>query len=62
MTVVCMNITAFTTLKLFPELAKMISVHGCMLVFAGSCIIGTVFVVLVVKETKGKDMNQINKN
>lgn len=56
---VCMNITSFICLKLFPILMTIIGLHGCMLTLATACIIGSSYVYFAVKETKGISMDSI---
>lgn len=58
---VFLNIISFVCLKLFPVLMVMIGLHGCMLIFAIACVLGSGYVYFVIKETKGKPMDNINK-
>lgn len=51
-----MDVALFLTLKLFPLLLPEIQLHGCLLVFAVSCIIATFFVTFVMRETKATSM------
>jgi hypothetical protein len=37
----------------------MLGMQGCMLIFAVTCFVGTLFVLLVLPETKGKRIETI---
>lgn len=54
------SIFSFTMLKSFPYLLFHLGLHGCMLVFVCVGVLGIIFVVFVVPETKGKDLNVLN--
>uniref|UniRef100_A0A1L8DF24 Putative facilitated trehalose transporter tret1 n=1 Tax=Nyssomyia neivai TaxID=330878 RepID=A0A1L8DF24_9DIPT len=51
---VTISISAFVILKAMPILMTSIQLFGCLWLFAGFCIIGAIFIALVVPETKGK--------
>lgn len=55
---VVMNIFAFFINKSYPILMKIIELQGCLIIFCVSCILGTIFALIFVEETKGKDLNQ----
>lgn len=54
-----LNIFAFVCAKLFPLLIDIIGLHGCMMIFAFNCIVGSFFIFFVVDETRGKHMDQV---
>lgn len=51
------NIFAFVAVKTFPILNEIIELHENCVIFAISCMVGCLFIVLIVPETKGKDLN-----
>lgn len=51
------NIVAFLGDKYFPILLDIIELHGCLMIFAINCCIGTLFVVFYMKETKGRSLD-----
>lgn len=58
----CMTIMwsiTFVMVKCLPFLYGIIGFHGSMFLFAGICIVGELFIVLFVPETKGKSYEQI---
>lgn len=58
-----LNVFTFILAKIFPMLSKTITLKGCILFFSVSCIIGAIFMIVYIKETKGKDLNTVaNKN
>lgn len=56
------SLSAFTAVKLFPILVELLDLHGCMLIYGIGCFVGAIFVVLVLKETSGKSLDDIGKN
>ncbi|XP_031619137.1 facilitated trehalose transporter Tret1-like [Contarinia nasturtii] len=50
------NIVNFFADKYFPILLKGIHLHGCLMIFAVNCFLGTLFVVFYMKETKGRSL------
>lgn len=58
----CMNfvwITTFIMVKLLPFMTDSLGLHGAMFSFAVVCILGAIFVLLYLPETKGKSYEQI---
>lgn len=53
---------SFTATKLMPELTAMLGFHGTMFLFAGICLLGTIFFMLVLPETKGKSYQEIQNS
>lgn len=51
------NIFAFAVTKSFPILSEIIDMDGCVLIMSVSSIVGVVFVVFVMEETKGKNLD-----
>lgn len=56
-----LNIILFLITKAFPVLMEAIGLQGCLMIFCVSCTFGTLFAILFVEETKGKDLNMINE-
>lgn len=48
-----MNAVSFGLLKLFPIFMVIIDLHGCMAFLATFCVLGSLYVYFIVKETKG---------
>lgn len=53
------NVITFLFVKLFPILLNIINLHGCLIIFGVGCIIGTIFVLFVLEETKGKSLDDV---
>lgn len=53
------NLTCFVFLKLFPPLLKSIRLYGCMSICAILCIVGTIFIAIVLKETSGQCLDNV---
>lgn len=50
-----------TVLALFPIVVKYIGVSGCMWFFSGFCVFGAVFIYVLMPETKGKSIYEIQE-
>lgn len=55
------------TLKFFPIMVELLELHMCMWIFAAISVVGIIFVVTVVPETKGKNLtvalqNEVKEN
>lgn len=53
---------AFVLLKFFPVISEAIGMHSCVAFFAVASFMGTLFVVFVMPETKGKSFEEIQRN
>lgn len=53
------NFLSFCVVKFLPSMIDTFGFHISMFFFAGICIMGTVFIVIFVPETKGKSYEQI---
>lgn len=40
---------------------RIIGLHGCMLIYAVTCTLGALFVLMVMEETKGRSLEQVDK-
>lgn len=56
---ISMNVFLFIIVKLYPLLVEIIKTEGCMLFFGITCALGVIYVVMCVKETKGKELNVV---
>lgn len=54
-----MNIASFVISKYFPILSETIEMYGCLCIMSGTCILGILFVIFVLDETKGKSLDSI---
>lgn len=54
------NIFSFLVVKYFPLLIDVISMYGCMSIFAINCAIGAIFIISCTEETMGKNLNAID--
>lgn len=59
---VATNLAAFTVTKIFPMLTDKLGLEYTPLIFCAGCILGTVYVIFCVDETKGKDLNTLETN
>lgn len=56
------NIFAFTVTKSFPILCEIIEIYGCVTIMSVSSMIGVVFVVFAMDETKGTNLDAIGNS
>lgn len=60
------NLTCFVYLKLFPPLLESIRLYGCMSICGILCVLGSIFIAIVLKETSGESLDNVglkkNKN
>lgn len=54
-----LNISAFVISKYFPIMSEMIGLYGCLTIMSSCCIFGILFVIFVMEETKGKNLDSI---
>lgn len=54
-----MYLSAFLISKSFPTMSGAIGLYGCLTFLSGMCILGILFVVFVVKETNGIDLDSL---
>lgn len=58
--IITLNGFGFISGKLFPILSELIHLHGVMLLYAIICAFGTIFIAMVIKETKGTNLDEID--
>ena len=56
------SFTSFIALKLFPILLEIVALHGCMIILAIGCIVGSLFIALAMKETAGQSLDDVDTN
>lgn len=56
---ISMNATAFVMSKSFPIVSETIGIYGCFSLMSGACILGIVFVIFVMEETNGRNLDLI---
>lgn len=62
---ICSSITyvgQMIVLSLIPVLLNEFDLFGCMLMFTSVLVIGLLFTILVVRETKGKNLDVLEEN
>ncbi|XP_055605553.1 facilitated trehalose transporter Tret1-2 homolog [Uranotaenia lowii] len=52
---------SFAMARLFPELRDAVGIGTTLIIFAGCCLLAVVFVALLVPETNGKSLNEIQR-
>lgn len=60
-TTITINIFAFTATKSFPLLMEKINLYGCFTIHGLFCVGGILFVIFVMDETKGKNIDDIER-
>lgn len=59
---VVLNIFTFIVMKTYPILQETFGLQACLMLFAVCCALGTIYVTIVVEETKGKELNETNES
>lgn len=61
MSIICgtMSFFVFISTKMYPLLLQSLDLHGCLSIYGCGCIIGFIFVLLVVKETSGTSLDDV---
>lgn len=61
MAIICctLSIDAFVAVKYYPILLETIDLHGCFLVFGIGSLVGSFFVLFVLKETSGQCLDDV---
>lgn len=52
-------VLAFVMVKFFESIAEIFGMHGWVFFFAACTLIGTIFIIILVPETKGKTYAEI---
>ncbi|XP_031832720.1 facilitated trehalose transporter Tret1 isoform X3 [Nomia melanderi] len=56
------QLLTFGTIKLYPDLRYMAGIEVIMWTFAGASILGTLFAIIILPETRGRSLDQIESN
>lgn len=51
----------FIVIKTYHPLEEVITTAGTFWIYSGFCLLGVIFVITIVPETKGKDLDSIEK-
>lgn len=57
--ILCLNLSAFFLSKYFPIMQEMIGLYGCLSFMSSACVFGILFVIFVMKETRGTNLDAI---
>lgn len=57
---VTLNIVAFLYLKFLPQVMQIIGLYAALYTFAAFCILGGIFLLIFLPETKGKSLAEIS--
>lgn len=60
MATIFLSLSGFASVKTFPIAMSIIGLHGCMMIYGIGCVVGAVFVLVVLKETKGKSLDGVD--
>lgn len=52
-------ILTFSLVQVFPTMAMLIHLYGCIYVFAACCLVTVVYLLVFVPETKGRSIDEI---
>lgn len=52
-------VLAFVMVKFFESVAEVFGMHGWVFFFAACTLVGTVFIIILIPETKGKTYAEI---
>lgn len=55
----CAGTVAFVSTKMYPLLLESLDLHGCLMIYGTGCVIGFVFVLVILEETSGKSLDNI---
>lgn len=58
---VLLNIIAFVVVKMYPIVSEIIGLSNCCNIFGIFCLLSTIFMIFYTDETKGKELNEIEK-
>lgn len=55
---IVINGFAFILFKMYPLVQEAIGLQACLVIFCICCTIGTIYIVVFLEETKGKELNE----
>lgn len=53
------SVSAFVSVKMFPIMLDTLDINGTMYIYGICCFAGAIFVLVVLKETSGKSLDDI---
>lgn len=56
-----LNISAFLLSKYFPIVSKIIGMSALLSLMSGACFLGILFVIFAMDETKGKNLDSMER-
>lgn len=61
MAIICfvVSLSAFTSVKLYPILLETFDLHGTFVIYGMGCVLGTIFIILVLKDTNGASLDNV---
>lgn len=64
MAIICFSLSldAFVSVKVYPILLELVDLHGCFIIYGVGCIIGSIFVIFVMRETSGQSLDDVGVN
>ena len=57
-----LNLFTFILVKIYPILQQTIGLQTCLMIFSIICVLGTIYIVISVEETKGKELNETKES
>lgn len=54
-----LNLISFGCVKMYPIMLESLDLHGCLATYGIGCIVGFIFVLFVLNETKGKSLDDV---
>lgn len=55
---IVINAFAFIMFKIYPWMQETLGLQTCMIIFCIGCTLGTIYIVICVEETRGKELNE----
>lgn len=59
---IIVGLAAFAILKIYPLIVERFNLYGAMILFSIVALLGAIFTVFVVEETKGKNLDTLNSS
>lgn len=61
LTTITLNLSAFALMKLFPVWIDPIKLYGCLCIIICGCVLGIIYIIFMMEETRGRDLDSIGK-
>lgn len=59
LTTITLSLSSFILNRFFPVGSEIIGLYGCLWFMAVTCVFGTLFVIFIMEETNGRDLDVI---